>query len=30
LAHAIDANDVEAARMVILNLVPEYNSSHNT
>jgi FlaA1/EpsC-like NDP-sugar epimerase len=30
LAHAIDANDLEAARVVILNLVPEYNSSSNS
>jgi FlaA1/EpsC-like NDP-sugar epimerase len=30
LAHAIDANDLEAARVIILNLVPEYNSSSNS
>ncbi len=30
LANAINANDIEAAKIIILNLVPEYNSSHNS
>ena len=30
LAHAIDSNDVEKAKKVIFNLVPEYNSSHSS
>ncbi|MBT3917513.1 MAG: polysaccharide biosynthesis protein [Rhodospirillaceae bacterium] len=30
LSHAIEANDQDAARAVILNLVPEYNPSQNS